>query len=59
MMSSRIMIMKMTGVLTILAIYIGKVSAVISLQYKAGNLMLWFVSNTEIIRPRFGEPQQT
>ena len=61
----------MTGVLTILVISVGKVSTLMSLHLKAGNLMfllvelilsiliplLWFGGNTAIIRRRFGEPQ--
>ena len=60
----------MAGVLTILAISVGKVSTWMSLHLKAGNLMfllvelilsiliplLWFVSNTAIIRTRFAGP---
>ena len=63
----------MTGVLTILLIFIGKVFTIISLHYKAGNLMylivelilnilipiLWFVGNTAIIRTEFVEPEQS
>ena len=63
----------MTGVLTILLIFIGKVFTIISLHYKAGNLMYlivelilnilipvpWFVGNTAIIRTQFVEPEQS
>ena len=57
----------MTGALTIMLIFISKVSTLISLHYKAGNLMyltvelilsiliplLWFVGNTAIITTKF------
>ena len=63
----------MTGVITILAISIGKICTLMLLYHKASALMslmmqlilsiliplLWLVTNSAIIRTRFGGPQQT
>ena len=63
----------MTGAITILAISIGKICTLMLLYHKASALMslmmqlilsiliplLWLVTNSAIIRTRFGGPQQT